>query len=72
MNASFDAIDVPTSIDRAAWCRALNDLGMPTRTLRSISSDPRTITLTYFAEVDGKKVAVGDGLATVTLTIPLR
>lgn len=72
MAASFGAIDVPEIIGRDGWCRALNELGIPTHALRSITADPRTITLTFLAEVDGKKVAIGDGLATITHTIPIR
>lgn len=63
---------MPESIHRAAWCEVLQGLGIPTDGLRTIVADPRTVTLTFFATVDGKKIPVGDGIATVTHTIPLR
>jgi hypothetical protein len=63
---------LPPVVSRQDWVRALASIGIPTKGLRRVESDPRHLTLTYLAEVDGKKVIVGDVVAEVAHVVALR
>lgn len=64
--------NVPECVDRAKLMAALADLGIDTTNLRTLTSDARTISLTYLAvNAEGKKYLTDGGRTEVTYELPI-
>jgi hypothetical protein len=74
MTIAFGTMLAPApSINRDALTEALKGLGIPVDGLRSVVIEPRQVTLTVYAENDsGQKIPLGDGVVSVTYSIPVR